>query len=148
MLFHWACRAARQEADQLKGRIAHAEARIGELQCANADLRAQLGLAPEPDQAGAPALPWKDETAAAATQDAGDEGRAHALLSSSSSVTEAVRAGGVVIEEVEPEVPSTPQQTEPHEEEAHEAAAAPDMPRLRLAPQSIMEQETHLTDID
>ncbi len=131
--------------------MAHAEARIGELQCANAHLRAQLGLGPEPDQAGAPALPWPDEAAAAATQHAGGEAQAHAILpsSSSGSVMDAVKAGGVVIEEVEPEVPSTPKQAEPAEEGARIAeAAAADLHALEPAPHGAVEPESHLTDID
>jgi hypothetical protein len=57
-------RAARREAEQLRGRVADVEARALVLQSENVRLRAQLGLPPESSAPGmatlAPALPWND----------------------------------------------------------------------------------------
>lgn len=63
------CRAARSEAEQLKGRVREAEARIGDLQSENAALRGRLGLPPHNSAPAAgtaiPALPWKEEQGSA-----------------------------------------------------------------------------------
>lgn len=122
--------------------MAHADARTQELQQANAQLRARLGLAPEPDPAGAPALPWPDEAAAAGAslQQAGAAAHSSSTadVASAANAT-AIEAGGVVIEELEPEVPGTPKRAEPHEQDVHSDNPVPD---------AVKKQDSTLTDID
>lgn len=110
-------RAARGEAEQLKERVAHAEARIQELERANGQLRAQLGLAPEPGQAATLALAWKEDEEAqpAAVPDSDGVGQ--------TENAQVIGSGGVVIEELE----AKPSETEakPSETGPPHASAQP-----------------------
>ena len=119
-------RAARGEAEQLKGRVAHAEARIQELEAANAQLRAQLGLAPEPGPPATPALPWTEEEARPGEvphrDDLGQgEGAADAQV---------IGSGGVVIQELEAVSPVVEQPQAPAEPE-HGVTAQDEGAKLR-----------------
>ena len=78
--------------------MARAEARIQDLERANGQLRAQLGLAPEPGQAATPALAWKEEeeTQPTAVPHSDGMGRADGVENA-----EVIVSGGVVIEELE-----------------------------------------------